>query len=172
MVAANQGGGKDDLHTEQWKLCAGSVVVVVDVVNRPSRIWVVELPDGFEAVAVHVLLRMSQPEVSVSAATPSNGNGKPPNQGNRQRNPNQGNHQFRESAPTSADYPVRGLVPFVTRPECRCGKSAVTSFVGFMYRCRGGQLSDFYGRLNQYEASVSVELFVNSPSVGLFTHQV
>ncbi|CAN1144031.1 F-box/kelch-repeat protein SKIP25 [Linum perenne] len=143
MVAANQGGGKDDLHTEQWKLCAGSVVVVVDVVNRPSRIWVVELPDGFEAVAVHVLLRMSQPEVSVSA-TPSNGNGKPPNQGNRQRNPNQGNHQFRESAPTSADYPVRGLVPFVTRPECRCG----------------GQLSDFYGRLNQYEASVSVELFV------------
>ncbi|CAN1143979.1 F-box/kelch-repeat protein SKIP25 [Linum perenne] len=40
-------------------------IVVVDVVARPSRIWVVELPDGFDAVAVHVLPRMSRPEVYV-----------------------------------------------------------------------------------------------------------
>ncbi|CAN1758511.1 hypothetical protein LINPERHAP1_LOCUS6826 [Linum perenne] len=61
--------------------------------------------------------------------------------GKQSKSPNQGNLQIRESAPSSANsdvsrshYPVRGLVPFVTRPECRCGKSAVTSFVGFMNR--------------------------------------
>ncbi|CAN1343442.1 hypothetical protein LINPERPRIM_LOCUS39801 [Linum perenne] len=61
--------------------------------------------------------------------------------GKQSKSPNQGNLQIRESAPSSANsdvsrshYPVRGLVPFVTRPECRCGKSAGTSFVGFMNR--------------------------------------
>ncbi|GAB2235467.1 hypothetical protein Drorol1_Dr00025892 [Drosera rotundifolia] len=36
-------------------------VVVVDVVAVPARVWVVELPSGFDALAVHVLPRLSRP---------------------------------------------------------------------------------------------------------------
>ncbi|KAJ4826060.1 hypothetical protein Tsubulata_000719 [Turnera subulata] len=37
----------------------GGGIVVVDVVALPARVWVVETPPGFEAVAVHILPRMS-----------------------------------------------------------------------------------------------------------------
>ncbi|CAN1783394.1 F-box/kelch-repeat protein SKIP25 [Linum perenne] len=111
MRAANQGGGKDVLYTELWKLCAGPVVVVVDVVKRPSRIWVVKLPDGFEAVAVHVLPRMSQPEVSVSVtATPTNGKGNPQiretdSKSQFRETPKSGNRLPRLPTPTSPTSP-------------------------------------------------------------------
>ena len=37
----------------------GGMIVVVDVVASPPRIWVVHTPEGLDAVAVHVLPRMS-----------------------------------------------------------------------------------------------------------------
>lgn len=41
----------------------GGEVVVVDVTVAPVRMWVVEPPEGFSAVAVHVLPRMSRSEI-------------------------------------------------------------------------------------------------------------
>lgn len=44
-------------------VCAnGERIVVVDVVVRPARVWVVEPPCGQEVVAVHILPRMSRLE--------------------------------------------------------------------------------------------------------------
>lgn len=37
----------------------GSGIVVVDVAASPARLWVVDTPEGLEAVAVHILPRMS-----------------------------------------------------------------------------------------------------------------
>ncbi|XP_065869025.1 F-box/kelch-repeat protein SKIP25 [Euphorbia lathyris] len=47
-------------------VCGGSnrgEIVVVDVVAQPVKLWNVEMPPGFEGVAVHILPRMSQPEL-------------------------------------------------------------------------------------------------------------
>ncbi|KAF2321934.1 hypothetical protein GH714_004663 [Hevea brasiliensis] len=38
-------------------------IVVLDVVAMPVRLWILETPPGFEAVAVHILPRMSQPDL-------------------------------------------------------------------------------------------------------------
>lgn len=38
----------------------GEEVVVVDVVERPGRVWVVDPPEGMQVLAVHVLPRMTQ----------------------------------------------------------------------------------------------------------------
>ncbi|KAJ8774111.1 hypothetical protein K2173_009542 [Erythroxylum novogranatense] len=45
-------------------LCGGSDdgIVVVDMVSKPVRMRVIETPPGFEAVAVHILPRMSKPD--------------------------------------------------------------------------------------------------------------
>ncbi|KAB1216163.1 F-box/kelch-repeat protein SKIP25 [Morella rubra] len=41
-------------------VCGGGFeIVVVDVMESPPRLWAVDLPVGFEAVAVHILPRMS-----------------------------------------------------------------------------------------------------------------
>jgi hypothetical protein len=40
----------------------GNQIVVVDVVAPLGRLWVVDLPTGFEAVAVHILPRISRLE--------------------------------------------------------------------------------------------------------------
>ncbi|CAN0840587.1 F-box/kelch-repeat protein SKIP25 [Linum grandiflorum] len=48
----------------------GGGIVVVDVVREPARIWVVDLPNGFDyAVAVHILPRMSRPEIAFPLAS-------------------------------------------------------------------------------------------------------
>ncbi|KAF2300340.1 hypothetical protein GH714_012162 [Hevea brasiliensis] len=47
-------------------VCGGSNsggIVVLDVMSVPVRLWVVETPPGFEAVAVHILPRMSRPDL-------------------------------------------------------------------------------------------------------------
>uniref|UniRef100_A0A1J3D4C1 F-box/kelch-repeat protein SKIP25 n=1 Tax=Noccaea caerulescens TaxID=107243 RepID=A0A1J3D4C1_NOCCA len=49
------------------KLCVVTVdgrIVVVDVVAEPAKIWTVEIPEGLEPVSVHVLPRMSRPDIS------------------------------------------------------------------------------------------------------------
>ncbi|GLT73957.1 hypothetical protein SLA2020_457840 [Shorea laevis] len=43
-------------------VCGDGKIVVVNVMVAPPRLWVVERPEGFEAVAVHVLPRMSRPD--------------------------------------------------------------------------------------------------------------
>ena len=40
----------------------GGGILVVDVVASPPRLWMVDTPAGFEAVAVHILPRMSRPD--------------------------------------------------------------------------------------------------------------
>uniref|UniRef100_A0A7C9CL83 Uncharacterized protein n=1 Tax=Opuntia streptacantha TaxID=393608 RepID=A0A7C9CL83_OPUST len=42
----------------------GGGIFVVDVTDAPVKMWVVEPPAGYKAVAVHVLPRMSRPEWS------------------------------------------------------------------------------------------------------------
>lgn len=37
----------------------GGGIVVIDVVASPAKLWIVDLPVGFEAVAIHVLPRMT-----------------------------------------------------------------------------------------------------------------
>ncbi|EEF30497.1 F-box/kelch-repeat protein SKIP25 [Ricinus communis] len=41
----------------------GNGIAVVDVVAAPVRLWTMDTPPGFEAVAVHILPRMSKPEL-------------------------------------------------------------------------------------------------------------
>jgi hypothetical protein len=45
---------------KRGRICVVSAagISVIDVVAEPPRLSVVELPEGFEAVAVHVLPRM------------------------------------------------------------------------------------------------------------------
>uniref|UniRef100_M4FBF3 F-box associated domain-containing protein n=3 Tax=Brassica TaxID=3705 RepID=M4FBF3_BRACM len=48
------------------KLCVVNVdgsIVVVDVMAEPAKIWTVENPEGLEPVSVHVLPRMSRPDI-------------------------------------------------------------------------------------------------------------
>ncbi|CAN6893798.1 unnamed protein product, partial [Brassica oleracea] len=49
------------------KLCVVTVdgrILVVDVMAEPAKIWTVENPQGLEPVSVHVLPRMSRPDIS------------------------------------------------------------------------------------------------------------
>lgn len=39
----------------------GGEIVVIDVLVSPARLWVVDMPAGLEAVAVHILPRMTRP---------------------------------------------------------------------------------------------------------------
>ncbi|KAL1354147.1 F-box/kelch-repeat protein SKIP25-like [Arachis hypogaea] len=64
--------GAEQVSAEGGRVCVvcgggggGGGIFVVDVVARPRRIWVVELPEGFEAIAVHVLPRMPITDFSV-----------------------------------------------------------------------------------------------------------
>lgn len=52
--------GAEQMVAKQGRICVVSTagISVVDVVAAPPKISVVELPEGFEAVAVHVLPRM------------------------------------------------------------------------------------------------------------------
>ncbi|KAK3038216.1 hypothetical protein RJ639_029656 [Escallonia herrerae] len=44
-------------------VCSGGVgVVVIDVVASPPKLWEVDTPSGFQAVAIHLLPRLSQPD--------------------------------------------------------------------------------------------------------------
>lgn len=48
------------------KLCVVTVdgkIVVVDVTAEPAKIWNLEIPQGLEPVSVHVLPRMSRPDI-------------------------------------------------------------------------------------------------------------
>ncbi|KAL1204975.1 F-box/kelch-repeat protein SKIP25 [Cardamine amara subsp. amara] len=48
------------------KLCVVTVdgrIVMVDVTAEPAKIWTVEIPQGLEPVSVHVLPRMSKPDL-------------------------------------------------------------------------------------------------------------
>lgn len=43
-------------------VCAsGGVIVVIDVMASPAKLWVVDLPAGLEAEAIHILPRMTHP---------------------------------------------------------------------------------------------------------------
>ncbi|KAJ1396867.1 Kelch-type beta propeller [Sesbania bispinosa] len=59
--------GAEQLVAERGRVCVVSSgrISVVDVSAAPPRISVVELPQGFEAVAVHILPRMPATEFSV-----------------------------------------------------------------------------------------------------------
>lgn len=52
--------GAEQMVAKRGRICVVSTagISVIDVVADPPRISVVELPDGFEAVAVHVLPRI------------------------------------------------------------------------------------------------------------------
>lgn len=52
--------GAEQLVAEAGRVCvvSGAGISVVDVTVAPPRMWVVDLPPGFEAVAVQVLPRM------------------------------------------------------------------------------------------------------------------
>ncbi|KAK7307377.1 hypothetical protein VNO77_40386 [Canavalia gladiata] len=59
--------GAEQLVAERGRLCvvSSSGISVVDVVAAPPRIFPVELPEGFEAVTVHVLPRMPVTDFNV-----------------------------------------------------------------------------------------------------------
>ncbi|KAK9985129.1 hypothetical protein SO802_034654 [Lithocarpus litseifolius] len=48
-------------------VCGDNGIVVVDVLATPGRLWVVDLPIGFEALRVHILPRMSRPDFDFPA---------------------------------------------------------------------------------------------------------
>lgn len=46
-----------------YVVCSGGIeIVVVDVIASPPQLRVVETPPGFQAVAIHILPRMSHPD--------------------------------------------------------------------------------------------------------------
>lgn len=53
--------GAEQVVAEGGRVCvvSGGGIFVVDVMVAPARIWVVQLPVGFEAVTIHVLPRMT-----------------------------------------------------------------------------------------------------------------
>ncbi|CAH2034721.1 unnamed protein product [Thlaspi arvense] len=58
--------GAQQVTADAGKLCVVTVdgrIVVVDVVAEPAKIWTVEIPEGLEPVSVHVLPRMSRPDI-------------------------------------------------------------------------------------------------------------
>lgn len=58
--------GAEDIAAAGGRVCvvcsSGVEIVVVDVVASPPRLWVVDTPPGFQAVAIHILPRVSEPE--------------------------------------------------------------------------------------------------------------
>lgn len=58
--------GAEQIAAEGGRICVVSSggISVVDVMASPPRLWVVDLPAGFEAVAVHILPRMGVPDSS------------------------------------------------------------------------------------------------------------
>ncbi|KAK6934856.1 hypothetical protein RJ641_035011 [Dillenia turbinata] len=65
--------GAEQMAAGGGRLCmvagGGKEIVVVDVVAVRPRLWVVDLPVGFEAVAVHVLPRMPHPPAITSSSS-------------------------------------------------------------------------------------------------------
>lgn len=59
--------GADQLAAKGGRVCvvSGGEISVVDVRAAPPRLWAVDLPEGFEAVAVHILPRMPVLDFSV-----------------------------------------------------------------------------------------------------------
>lgn len=57
--------GAEHISAGQGKVCAvsadGGKIVVVDVLTRPPKVWMVNPPLGMEVIAVHVLPRMILP---------------------------------------------------------------------------------------------------------------
>ena len=43
-------------------VCGGNGIVVVDVVASPEKLWVLDMPMGFEALIVHIFPRMTRPD--------------------------------------------------------------------------------------------------------------
>ncbi|KAK9985125.1 hypothetical protein SO802_034650 [Lithocarpus litseifolius] len=43
-------------------VCGGNGIVVVDVVASSKKLWVLDMPMGFEALRVHILPRMTRPD--------------------------------------------------------------------------------------------------------------
>ncbi|XP_027106786.1 F-box/kelch-repeat protein SKIP25 [Coffea arabica] len=58
--------GADQIAAGRGRVCAvcadGARIAVVDVVDKPARIWIVNPPPKMEAVAVHILPRMIRPD--------------------------------------------------------------------------------------------------------------
>jgi hypothetical protein len=71
IVESERLRGAQQMSAAGGKVCVvcggGNGIVVVDVVASLGRLWVVDLPAGFEAVAVHILPRMSRPEFGFPA---------------------------------------------------------------------------------------------------------
>ncbi|KAI9083944.1 hypothetical protein K1719_034202 [Acacia pycnantha] len=66
LIQSERLKGAEQLAAHGGRICVvsagGAGISVVDVVSSPARIWAVDLPAGFEAVAVHILPRMPTPE--------------------------------------------------------------------------------------------------------------
>jgi hypothetical protein len=64
IVESERLRGAQQMSAAGGKFCVvcggGNGIVVVDVVALLGRLWGVDLPAGFEAVAVHILPRMSR----------------------------------------------------------------------------------------------------------------
>lgn len=58
--------GAEQIAAGRGRVCAvcadGARIAVVDVVDKPARIWIVNPPPEMEAVAVHILPRMIRPD--------------------------------------------------------------------------------------------------------------
>ncbi|KAI3448978.1 hypothetical protein Pfo_005643 [Paulownia fortunei] len=58
--------GAEHISAGRGKVCAvsadGRKIVVVDILARPPKVWMLDPPQGMEAIAVHILPRMSLPE--------------------------------------------------------------------------------------------------------------
>ena len=67
VVAEEMLRGAERMAAAGGRVCVvcggGGGIVVVDVVASPPRLWVLETPAGFEAVAIHILPRMSRPDL-------------------------------------------------------------------------------------------------------------
>ncbi|XP_057964364.1 F-box/kelch-repeat protein SKIP25 [Malania oleifera] len=63
VVRSERLRGAEQMAARGGRVCivcsGGRMIVVVDVVETPARMWVVDPPSGYEAVAVHVLPRMT-----------------------------------------------------------------------------------------------------------------
>ncbi|KAK6947295.1 hypothetical protein RJ641_000768 [Dillenia turbinata] len=73
IVGSERLKGAEQMAAGGGRLCVvtagGKDIVVVDVVAVRPRLWVVDLPIGFEAVAVHVLPRMPHPPAFASSSS-------------------------------------------------------------------------------------------------------
>ncbi|XAR69932.1 hypothetical protein NMG60_11001706 [Bertholletia excelsa] len=57
--------GAEQMAASKGKVCvvASAGILVVDVAASPAKVWQVDTPAGFQAITVHVLPRMSQPDL-------------------------------------------------------------------------------------------------------------